>query len=90
MAIAPLVNAGTTPNVRRPRPIVSETEVVAGPFDLTLYATGAVTEHLTTGVSVGSTRVAITTTTTAPTTEWGQDFTYAGDVPVAGVHVRSE
>jgi hypothetical protein len=92
MPIAPLVNAGTTPQVRRPRPTLGESVAVSGPFALLLYCTEAGKHRpAPNNVSVASGRVAITPT---PTTDpaylagaWGVDYAYDGPIDEWGAQV---
>lgn len=84
MPIAPRVNSGVTPSVRRPRLTIAEGSAVSGPFLLELFSTSG-TATGPNVLPVTSARVAVTATTTPPTDEWGADYTFADDVPPEGV-----
>lgn len=89
MPITPIVNSGTSPQVRRPRPTISESEAVSGPFAVSLACSEAGKYRPGPNVlMVRSSRLAVTASPEAPSVyPWGEDFTYAGDAPSAGVAV---
>lgn len=89
MPITPIINSGTAPQVRRPRPTISESEAVSGPFAVSLVCSEEGKYRPGPNVlMVHSSRLAVTASPEAPTVyPWGVDYEYAGDVPSAGVEV---
>lgn len=96
MAIVPVVNSGTTPQVRRPRVTISEGSAVSGPFPIALQCTAA--NKFRPGpndITVLSSRLAITASSTPPQTfPWGEDYGVSNNigttpVPVGYLWIRS-